>query len=185
MSIDLSLLASIIKTIGDIKSILDAVGAANMLQRQNRLNELKDKITSLEQQVNTGFPTLTQLLRSYSSVLSDVKVVTAISNKASELIAIAPDKALLYKETFINQIEVNHAQINSGISQLPPLNVREAGELSGKLNSIRDVIRDIKRENDIQSIKRTFENLSTQYTDVQSILSRLVEIILSSLESRN
>ena len=183
MSIDLSLIASIIKTIGDIKSILDAVGAANMFQRQNKLNELRDKITSLERQVNTGFPTLAQLLRSYSLILSDVKVVTAISNKASELIATAPDEALLYTGIFINQIEANHGQINFGISQLPPLNVREAGELSGRLNSIRDLIRDIKRENDIQSIKRTFDNISTQYTDVQSIISRLVEIIWSSLES--
>ncbi|MDM9585159.1 hypothetical protein [Nostoc sp. GT001] len=185
MIFDLSLIASILRTIGDIKSILDTVEKTNIFQRQPKLDELKREITSLEQQVNTGFPTLVQLLRSYSSILSDVKVVTAISNKASELIAIAPDKALLYTGNFINQIEANHGQINLGISQLPPLNVREAGELSGRLNSIRDLIRDIKREDDIQSIKRTFENISTQYTDVQSILSRLVEIILSSLESRN
>ncbi|MEH1830394.1 MAG: hypothetical protein V7L22_34495 [Nostoc sp.] len=185
MSIDLSLIASIIKTIGDIKSILDAVGAANIFQRQNKLNELRDKITSLEKQVNSGFPTLAQLLRSYSLILSDVKVVTAISNKASELIATVPDKGLLYTGIFINQIEANHGQINFGVSQLPPLDVREGGELSGKLNSIRDLIRDIKRETDIQIIKITFDNISTQYIDFQLILSRLVERILSSLESKD
>ncbi|MCC5663657.1 hypothetical protein LC653_06875 [Nostoc sp. CHAB 5784] len=185
MSIDLSLLASIIKTIGDIKYILDTVEKTNIFQRQPKLDELKREVTSLEKQVNSGFPTLVQLLRSYSLILSDVKVVIAISNKASELIATAPDKALQYTGIFINQIETNHGQINFGMSQLPALDVREGGELSGKLNSIRDFIRDIKRENNIQNIKRTFDNISTQYTDVQSILSRLVERILSSLESKN
>ncbi|RCJ27697.1 hypothetical protein A6S26_35030 [Nostoc sp. ATCC 43529] len=165
---------------------MDVVLSAGFLQRrQDKLNELKDKIASLENQVTKGFPGLAQLLRSYSLILSEVKVVKAISDKASELITTVPDKAPLYTGIFINQIEATHGQIGFGIGQLPDVDNREAGELKGKLDSIRDLIRDIKKENDIQDIKRIFDNISTQYTDVQAILSRLVERILSSFELKS
>jgi hypothetical protein len=78
----------------------------------------------------------------------------------------------------------DYSRISSSISQLPSLDISEKGRLDAKLSMIRDLVRDMKNINqdDTPNIKRILDDISTQYSDVESILSELVERILKSLE---
>lgn len=166
------------------KSLFMPRAKKNIQELETELILIQGKIDTLEEKFNTGFPELSRLVRSYSRLISDVRIAGALSDKAAELYGIAPQVAPVFTSMFANDRQNDYARISSSISQIPELDVSEKGKLEERLVIIRDYIRDLKNseQSDVKNIKRLLDSISTQYADIESILSKLLERILLSLE---
>ncbi|NEQ64475.1 MAG: hypothetical protein F6K21_03035 [Symploca sp. SIO2D2] len=186
------LISSISKGVIDLKKAYSAVprpiflppAKKKLTEVQNKINSIEEKISKLEGKIKISFPELARLVRSYAQLISDVRIAGALSDKAAELYGIAPDSASTFTTMFANDIQSEYSRISSSISQLPSLDVSEQGQLQAKLSIIRDLVRDMKNadQDDVKNIKRILDSISTQYSDIESILSELLERILVSLE---
>jgi Mg2+ and Co2+ transporter CorA len=143
-------------------------------------------LVTLSDRLNATFPELSQLIRIYSRTISDVRIAGALADKAAELYGMVPELTR-YTVIFTNQIQEAHRRVSSGIEDLPTIDVKERGSLATKLDVIRDLIRDMKSSSpdDAQGIKRILDNISTQYSDTEAILSGLLNRILSNLDPRS
>jgi hypothetical protein len=169
----------------DMKGITDKLPVSLTLPpTRGKLSEIQSKMTDLEKKITIGLPKIAQLIRSYSALLAEVKIAKALSDKAAELISLVPDFGSGYITVFSNDIESKHGSICRIVSQLPILNATEAGELDRELRIIRDIIRDLKggSQGESKYIKKCFDDISTHYSDVEAVLSRLLEKILRSLD---
>ena len=185
MSVDFSLVTTIAKTIAEIKKLIDVVSKSWMTPKE-QLSNLKQKIEFIEKETRDTFPRLAQLMRSYSFLISEVKVVKALSDKASQLIQKAPDIAPMFIEDFISQIEDRHDQIKSSARQLPQIEVPELGSMDTHLRIIDDrilIIKNRTEEKDIEKFRSDFREVSTHYANLQGTLSQLLEKILKSFEA--
>lgn len=188
----LSLVNSVAQGIKDLRGAYDAIPLRTFLpptknklaNLENQITSIQEKVNDLEENFNKGFPELARLIRSYSRLISDVRIAGALSDKAAEIYGLAPDLAPRFTTMFANDRQNDYSRISSSISQLPSLDVSQKGRLEAKLSMIRDLVRDMKNINqdDIRNIKRILDDISTQYSDVESILSELAERILNSLE---
>lgn len=151
---------------------------------RSKLDKIHSKLDSLEKKLTTNLPKMAELIRAYSSLLAEVKIAKALSDKTAELISFVQDFDIRLLTFFSNDIESKHGNICRMVMQLPIVDSNETGELNRELLIIRDYIRDLKKESqeDLKSVKKYFDNISTHYTDVEGILSRLLARILESLK---
>ena len=173
-------ISSIAATVKDMKDILDIFPIGIVLPpNKGKLIKLKDNIRHLEIECIK----LSQLIRNYSSLLSEVRIAKALSDMAYELIMFVPDLGSGQLAIFSNDIETRHGVINRDINRLPVIDATEAGVMERELTIIRDLIRDLKK--DVQSndgsVKRTFADISTHYADLEGILSSLLEKLFQNL----
>jgi hypothetical protein len=185
MTEQFSSIISILEIIRNTKSIIDSIPIKLFFPpNQGKLISLQKSVNSLDDQIRVVFPKIAQLIRSYSATIAEVKVSKALSDKVAEILGIVPDSSSIYTPFFINQLESNHGRIETMISHLPPLDNLETGALNEKMNIIRDHILDLKKidEKDSTTVKQLFDKISTYYTDIQRILSRLLEKILIGFE---
>ena len=189
----LKLIATIAESVKGAKSICDTLpkpiflGGArkNISKLAENIQTVEGRMTELESKVSNGLPELSKLVRSYSKLVTDVKVAKVLSDKASEICELAPSVAPVLATVSTNDRESEYSEIASGTSRLPNLAPEEKGQLDAKLIVVRDLIRDLKKtkQDDDRNLKRIFDEISTQYSDIQSILSRLLEKILEKLET--
>lgn len=175
-------ISSIAATVKDMKGILDVFPVGIVLPpNKAKLIKLKDNVRHLEIECTK----LSQLIRNYSSLLSEVRIAKALSDKAYELIMFVPDLGSGQLAIFSNDIETRHSVINRDINRLPIIDATETGVMERELTVIRDLIRDLKKDvqNNDGSVKRDFADISTHYADLEGILSRLLEKLLQSLDS--
>ena len=86
---------------------------------ENEISSLEHELSNLQQKVARVFPQIAPLIRSYSRIISDVKVAKALSDKAAELIANVPQLSSRYTVIFANQAQTDYARIKAGINELP------------------------------------------------------------------
>lgn len=169
--------------------ILSSTKKKNLLSLQEKIISLQDEIVKLEQKANTIFPQLSQLISLYSELIADIRAAKAVSDKAAELLAIVPELTVNnnYAQFFIRQIDSDFNRIDSKTTQLPSIDNLEKGKLDEKLRIIRDFCRDLKQceQNNISGLKVLFNNISTYYSDLESIMGRFLKKILESLEPTN
>ena len=189
----MSMVSSIAGGMRALKPAADAISRGGIFSSARRRNlellqekivSLENEAVSLEEQVNTLFPQLTQLIRSYSRLMADVRAARAVSEKAIELIRIIPNLIPSYAPIFTTQIQSDFTRIDSGTTQLPSVDNVEKGQIAEKLSVIRDRTRDLRQtdEDDIQRLRNIFDDISTYYSDVESILLSFLEKILDSLD---
>ncbi|HAC63793.1 MAG TPA: hypothetical protein DCF68_09700 [Cyanothece sp. UBA12306] len=178
----IEIITSIAETLTDVKSIFDKIPVNLFLPpNKKKLTDLKDKISLLENKINTGFPKLASLIRFYSRLISDVRIAGALSDKMAELYGLVPEIGT-YTTTFTSSLQSDYSRISSSINQINSLDVEEKGSLDRILVEIRDQIQNLKRvsTNEHEKIKEILQKISTQYSDMESILSSLLEKILAS-----
>jgi len=181
----ITLAGSVLQGIKEAKSLVDKIPVSLFLPAgRSNVEALQKKVASLEQSVTIGFPKMAQLIRSYSSLISDVKVSKALADKVAELIDFA--EVTKFASFFINDLEMKHGRISTSISQLSSPDVSEKGMVDGKIADVRDTLRDLKNldKTDLKTMKQYFDRISTDYADVESSLSRLLEKILTGFEVR-
>lgn len=188
----IALISLISKGAKEAKALYSNISLPIFLPKaRNSLNSLEEKINFIEGQVlileekcHLSFPKLSQLIRSYSDLIANVRIASALSDKAAEIYGIAPDEAPIFKTMFANDRQQDYSRVTSGMTNLPTMDVEEKGKIEAKLDNIRDNIRDLKNsnQNDIEAVKRIFDNISTQYSDIESILGGLLNKILMEME---
>lgn len=185
----ITLAGSVLQGIKEAKSLVEKIPVSLFLPAaRSNVEALQKKVASLEQLVTIGFPKMAQLIRSYSSLISEIKVSKALADKMSELTILAPrlTEMDMIVSGFINQLENNHGRISANVSQLSSPDVSEKGIVEVKLNNVRDTLRDLKNldKTDLKTMKQCFDRISTDYADVEGSLSRLLEKILTGFEVR-
>lgn len=181
----IALAGAVLQGIKQAKSMVEKIPVSLFLPAaRSNVEALQKKVVNLEQLIAIGFPKLAQLIRSYSSLISEVKVSKALADKVAELTDFA--EITKFASLFINQLESNHGRISTSISQLSSPDVSEKGMVDAKLISIRDTLRDLKNldKTDLKTMKQYFDRISTDYADVEGSLSRLLEKILTGFEVR-
>lgn len=151
----------------------------NMIQLQQQVNEL-------ERTINAGFPKLAQLVRSYSNLLSEVRGAKVFSDKLSELYSLAPNISQ-YNSLFSNSLQSDYTRISRILEQFTSLDVSEKGSIDRILFEIRDQLQNLQRFDPSQQdrLKEVLQKISTQYSDMEGILSKLLEKILKDFEIGN
>jgi uncharacterized phage infection (PIP) family protein YhgE len=185
------LVGNITQSIREIRLIADRI-PSSILPSNKALTDLRcglddvsNQISNLSNRINDTLPELFQLIRIYSRVISDVRIASAKADKLSEIYGLVPDLAK-FTDHFANQIQDDYRRINSGIADLPVLDVAERGNLDTKLSNIRDLILEMRNssQTNTERTKIIFGNISTQYLDADAILSKLLNRILASLNPR-
>jgi hypothetical protein len=188
----LLILNGITRSVNGIKLIANKIprsilpGSKRTYQElENHISTLEGQISDLKDKINTKFPELSQLIIIYSRAISDIRIAGALSDKIAELYGLSPEM-VTFTPVFANNIQAEYSRISSGIQNLPELNVEERGSLDRTLIEIRDLIRDLKSSNpnNLESIRRTLERISTEYSDAESVLSKLLNRMLASLDPR-
>jgi predicted PurR-regulated permease PerM len=189
----LLVLNGITQSVNGIKSIVNKIprsilpGSKRTYQElETHISNLEGQVSNLKDKINTKFPELSQLIRIYSRTISDIRIAGALSDKIAELYGLSPEM-ITFTPMFANNIQSDYSRVNSGIQNLPELKVEERGNLERTLVEIRDLIRDLKNSdpNNPESIRRTLERISTEYSDAESVLSRLLNRMLTSLDPRS
>ncbi|MBP0002891.1 MAG: hypothetical protein J7642_04075 [Cyanobacteria bacterium SBC] len=192
MSEILPILISITQSINSIKSISGRIPRSILPGSGRTYEDLENHITTLEGQVknlkdkiNTKFPELSRLIRSYSRTISDIRIAGALSDKIGELYGLSSEM-IKFTSMFTNNIQSDYSRVTSGVQNLPELSVEERGSLERIFVEIRDLIRDLRDSNqsDSESIRRNLERISTRYSDAEFLLSKLLNKILASLDPR-
>jgi hypothetical protein len=179
-----SLAGSIVESVKSAKKVCDAIPQWLFFPPlKAQVSELKSQITLLERQVNYGFPKLEQLISSYSYLVSEVKVAKALSDKSFEILGLVSDAHRFMENAAIDR-ENECSRIKDAIARLPSIDSAEAGELSRIMTSIRDKTLELKRlgDNDALLARRLHGEISTQYSDMSSIISKLLDKILVSFK---
>jgi chromosome segregation ATPase len=188
----LLVLNGITQSINGIKSIANRIprsilpgSKSTYKELENHISTLEGQVVNLKDKINTKFPELSQLVRIYSRTISDIRIAGALSDKIAELYGLSPEMTK-FTPMFTNNIQADYSRVTSGIQNLPELNVEEKGSLEKTLNVIRDLIRDLKNsnQNDPESIRKMLERISTEYSDAESVLSKLLNRMLTSLDPR-
>jgi predicted PurR-regulated permease PerM len=189
----LLVLNGITQSVNGIKSIVNKIprsilpGSKRSYQElENHISTLEGQVSNLKDKINTKFPELSQLIRIYSRTISDIRIAGALSDKIAELYGLSPEM-VTFTSVFANNIQSDYSRVTSGIQNLPELNVEERGNLDRTLIEIRDLIRDLKNSdpNNPEIIRRTLERISTEYSDAESVLSKLLNRMLTSLDPRS
>jgi hypothetical protein len=181
MSGEFELLKDIVTGIKLIKDIFINFPFNNpLLPQKDKLRELKNQVDFLEQKINNNFPKLSNLVRSYSAIISEVKVGRAISDKARQMIMDNPDLSPNYTAIFANKLEDDHGRVDYNITQIALPDIAEKGALSEKSRMIRDSINSLKiaKRDDINALQRIFNDIATHYADMEEILGRLLQKLL-------
>ncbi|NES83083.1 MAG: hypothetical protein F6K10_17680 [Moorea sp. SIO2B7] len=145
--------------------------------------QLQQQINELETIINIGFPKLAQLVRSYSNLLSEVRAAKVFSDKIEEVYSLAPDISQ-YNTIFVNSLQNDYTRISRSLEQFTTLDVAEKGSIDWILVEIRDQLNDLQRNMPTQQyqLKQILQKVSTQYSDMERILSKLLEKILKDFE---
>ncbi len=181
-----ALMSSISTIVSEIKTLSKPLLVRFFwISNESNLRALQDKVSLLETQINLGFPQLEQLIRIYSSLLVDVKIAYALSDKLAEMYDLVPGLAK-YRIKDISDTQERYTRISRDVNNLPYLNVSEQGKLESKLDQIRDIIHNLKTLDstnpDPAKLKEMFGNISNQYSDIETTLSALLNEILASLK---
>jgi hypothetical protein len=181
MAGEFELLKDIVTGIKSIKDIFNNFPFSTpFLPQKDKLLELKNEVDFLEEKINNNFPKLSNLVWSYSAIISEVKVGRSISDKARQLIMDNPGLSPNYTAIFANKLEDDHGRVGYNITRIALPDISEKGELSEKSRMIRDLINSLKTVNrdDINSLQRIFNEISTHYSDMEEILGRLLQKLL-------
>jgi hypothetical protein len=184
----ITIAGSVLQGLKEAKSLVEKIPVSLLPWDRSNVEALQKKMASLEKAVTVGFPKMAQLIRAYSSLISEIKVSKALADKMSELTILAPrlTEIDIIVSGFINQLENNHGRISTNVSQLSSPDVSERGMVDVKLANVRDTLRDLKNldKTDLKMMKQYFDRISTDYADVEGSLSRLLEKILTGFEVR-
>lgn len=132
---------------------------------------------------------LSKLIRVYSELIGDVRVAAASSDKFSELIELQQDLLLKFKTFFANKIRDEYSRVAYGIPNLPKPSNKESAQKIGNLEivsrNLRDSIQQLRDANsyDHEKVLDISKKLSTQYSDMEAILSGLLREIIDEFES--
>ncbi|MEA5582689.1 hypothetical protein VB620_15220 [Nodularia harveyana UHCC-0300] len=193
-------LSSVRGVIKDIKNAANTVAVVSLgflkITTNKKLNELQEKIGTLENKVNSGFPQLKSLILSYSEIKTSVAIARALADKMAELAAIAPSVIPSSTVVFVNQAPIEFNQVVTKLHELPGLDTSEAGELFGKLDNIEKLLMRLQYivdqggmsniENKSSDVTRIFREISNNYAGIEAKLAKLInQKILSGFDSNS
>ncbi|MDZ8056355.1 MAG: hypothetical protein RMX68_002325 [Aulosira sp. ZfuVER01] len=182
------LLSSLREVIKDIKNAANTVAVLSLgffkITTNKKLTELQDKIVTLENKVNSGFPQLKSLILSYSEIKTSVAIARALADKMAELAAVAPAVIPSSTVVFANQAPIERNQVLTKLNELPGLDTSEAGELFGKLDNIENLLTRLQYivdqggmqniQNKSSDVIRIFREVSNNYASIEAKLAKLI-----------
>jgi len=185
---------SVCKNVKDLVPIVDTISKSRgWLKKKGNNKSLEEdllkttaSIKKLEHYISNNLPKLIQLIKDYSRLLADVRVARSISDKAAEIIGIMPELAPQYMPIFLSQIQSDISRVETGAYQLLPTDSNEFGKLIQNISVIRDLSRDLKKEVNSANplfFKNLLDNISTYYADIEPLLSKLLDKILTLFDS--
>lgn len=186
---------SVCKSVNDLVPIISNIsknsgwlkGRSNSPKSlEEDVQRLTSNVKELEFYVNVNLPKLIQLIKDYARLLADVRIARSISDKAAELIGIMPELAPKYIPIFLSQIQNDISRVETGAHQLIQTDNTEFGKILQIIHVIRDLSRDLKNNssNNALMLKNSLDNISTYYADIEPLLTKLLEKILTILESK-
>jgi hypothetical protein len=189
----LDLVPTVLNNIKTIKESCNTLDAGILPSNRKKLKDLEELVVSLESQVKSGFPRLSSLVNSYSTVAVAVRVAWILTDKNWELLGTAkkPDQIMMFLTRFPGDMERNYMSVEKGMSGLPDIDSNELGISMRILEEIRKYLDRLKQvefndesESSIFAAKDKTRNLlneiNSQYLALDGILSKLIKRVLQS-----
>jgi len=195
----LALVPTVVGSLKTIKETCDGLNAGFLPQNRQKLKNLQQQIKELEEIIQLGFPQLASLTKSYAEVSANVRVAQVLSDKNYELLGLTQDPKFVYALLIRipGEMERDCTKVEKGIINLPETNTTELGRARGIITIIRrDLDRfkqftrtdsselEVSKSLDSKSkdeARRLTSDIAAQYSDLDSILSSLLNRILENI----
>ncbi len=189
----LALVPTVVGSLKTIKETCDTLDVGFLPHNRQKLKDLQQQVKELEEKIQLGFPQLASLTRAYAEVSANVRVAKALSDKNHELLGFLQDTKFIHSllVRMPGEMERNCTEIEKGIENLPEVNTIELGQAKRTLEMIRRDLDRLKQicnkssETEVNKSKdetrRLTGDIATQYSNLDAILSSLLNRILENI----
>ncbi len=191
----LALVPTVVSSLKTIKETCDSLNVGFLPQNRQKLKDLQQQVKELEERVQSGFPQLASLTKSYADVSASVRVAKALSDKNHELLGFSQDIKLTYSLLIRipGEMESNCAEVEKRMTNLPEINTTELGEAKEKIANIRIYLDRLKQVTQVnlaeeeevnkskEEARRLTGDIASQYNYLDGTLSRLLNRVLENI----
>ncbi|MEM6502696.1 MAG: hypothetical protein AAF685_12755 [Cyanobacteria bacterium P01_C01_bin.89] len=185
----LQTLAAVSGAVKALKTAYNAIPIGQFLvpTTKRKLTELQINIDKTDKSIDDFrlvLAKLSRMVRSYSELVSNVRVAGAIADKNSEIVGFEPSFLEIYGKTIVNDTRRDFGRVSASLSSLPKADTIELGQVLARKDSIRDLVQELEHID--LSAPRKFQEImgkiSTQYSDLGFAISELLNRLLKSLD---